>query len=224
MFKIIKLILGLVGIKKEEIMISHTIRFGGSPITVIPPDKENVGISKMRFVKRLLPVASNIEKINKIPARFIVAQAAHESNWGNSELTRLACNLFGITADTEWLKLNKPSYSIATKEYSKYPPEKIKYWSRVGDILEKKPDGRGGSILKVVVAFRKYANWDESIQDWAQHISSNERYRKVIETAYTNDPRAYYGALKDAGYATDPNYDKKLVAVYEKVKEVESIA
>ena len=36
----------------------------------------------------------------------------------------------------------------------------------------------------------------------------NPRYRQAL--AQTNDPKAYFSALQEAGYATDPAYAQKI--------------
>lgn len=174
-------------------------------------------ITKIRFKKRLLPIAEKIREEYGIPPELCIAQAAHESNWGESQLARAASNLFGIISSPSWVESGREVYPIPSKEYSKYPPEQIKYWSRPGDVIDKREDGNGGSILMVEVQFRKYKSWDDSVLDWASRIATKERYKQAYAYAKMNDADGFFKSLKEAGYATDPNYSLKLSAVYQAV-------
>ena len=63
--------------------------------------------------------------------------------------------------------------------------------------------------------FRKYKNAEES---WHSHSSliSQGRYAKLLQ--FGTDYKKWATGLKDAGYATDKNYDKKLIDTIEKYK------
>ena len=58
--------------------------------------------------------------------------------------------------------------------------------------------------------FRKYGGFDEAAQDYANLIANNERYSNALGKT---DPVAYFKALKEGGYATDPNYVKKMKSI-----------
>ena len=169
---------------------------------------------RARFKKRLLPVAEKIREEFGIPPDITITQAAHESNWGESQLARAAHNLFGVTVTESWIKNGREVYSVPSREYSKFPPEKIRYWNREGDIIDKRPDGHGGSILMVEIKFRKYKSWDESLDDWAGKIINEERYSKAYFYAKLGDTKEFFDELQKAGYATDPKYSDKLMGVY----------
>lgn len=177
-------------------------------------------ITKVRFKKLIGGIAEGVKKEYGIAPLLLITQAAHESNWGESELTRIANNLFGMTATKSWYEAKKDIYCIPTKEYSPYSPSKIRYWNREGDIIEKKDDGHGGSILKVKVDFRKYRNWDESCLDWAKKIAMNPRYQEAYKHASSEAPGPFFEALQEGGYATDPSYAKKLISLYDVVKNL----
>lgn len=170
--------------------------------------------AKARFKKRLLPVAERIQEELGIVPMLAITQAAHESNWGESQLAKAADNLFGVTASESWVKNGRDVYSIPSREYSKHPPEKIRYWNREGDVIEKKPDGRGGSILMVEIQFRKYKSWDEALEDWASKIANDERYQKAYFYAKLGDAKEFFEELQKAGWASDPSYSNKLAGVY----------
>lgn len=174
--------------------------------------------TKIRFKKRLLPIAEKVREEYGIEPLLCITQAAHESNWGESQLARVADNLFGMTATQSWYDLKKEVYPIATKEYHHLPPEKIKYWNRPGDILEKRDDGNGGSILMVEVDFRKYRSWDDSVLDWANKIATKERYKQAYYYAKLGEAKEFFDSLQTAGYATDLAYSLKLMSVYNVVR------
>ncbi|MBF2589203.1 GW domain-containing glycosaminoglycan-binding protein [Listeria marthii] len=61
--------------------------------------------------------------------------------------------------------------------------------------------------------FRVYPSWKESIEDHTALITENSRYQGAVgETDY----RKALQAIKDGGYATDPDYVSKLVAIIER--------
>lgn len=62
--------------------------------------------------------------------------------------------------------------------------------------------------------FRKYHDVAEFIQDYADFICNNKRYAG----AKGKTGRAYFQALKDAGYATDPSYVDKAMRIYKELE------
>lgn len=58
--------------------------------------------------------------------------------------------------------------------------------------------------------FRKYANPAESFQDHAIFLSSRGRYSTLFKLS-KSDYRSWARGLREAGYATDPQYPEKLV-------------
>ena len=75
---------------------------------------------------------------------------------------------------------------------------------------------RGQDII-VNAGFRKYHNLGEFFQDYANLICSNPRYKNARGKA----GRAYFQALKDAGYATDQNYVDKAMQIYKQLGGVD---
>jgi LysM repeat protein len=63
--------------------------------------------------------------------------------------------------------------------------------------------------------FRKYLNVLDSYNDHAQFLTSRSNYTKLFELKIT-DYKAWAKGLKEAGYATDPKYPKRLVDIIEK--------
>jgi len=147
--------------------------------------KENYPEYKKVFLKKIYPSAKQVADKLWIPAIVILSQAALESKWGRSKLAKEANNLFWIKAWNNW---KWPVYEVVTTEYKNWKP------------------------YKVIARFRKYSNWEESIKDYVNLLSS-PRYQKVLASINKSDPKQVFEALKEAWYATDPIYWKKLADI-----------
>jgi peptidoglycan hydrolase FlgJ len=141
-----------------------------------------------QFIQRMLPHAQAASSGSGIPAKFMVGQAALESGWGKHEIKTSngenSHNLFGIKADASWK--GKVANSVTT-EY-------------VNGVKETR-----------VEKFRAYDSYSDAFKDYAKLISQNPRYEQAMNN--THDASAYAHALQRAGYATDPQYGKKLTQV-----------
>ena len=130
------------------------------------------------YINKFAPVA--IKEMNrvKIPASITMAQGILESNNGNSELSRIANNHFGIKCH-EW----------KGKRYYHDDDERNE-------------------------CFRHYNSAWESYRDHSDFLVTNKRYRFLFEYD-VKDYKSWAHGLKKAGYATDPQYPKKLIALIE---------
>lgn len=144
------------------------------------------------FCDKIRPIALKIEGETGIPWRFAMIQAGHESRHGESRLTVDANNLFGLTGDS-WYQAGKPVYWILTGESAK-----------------------DGTKFEIKRPFRKYADWEESLRDWASLIQ--RRYPKAFAAAKLGDFEGFALGLQEGGYATDRDpktkelvYAKKLI-------------
>ncbi|MDR3047877.1 MAG: glucosaminidase domain-containing protein, partial [Bacteroidales bacterium] len=63
--------------------------------------------------------------------------------------------------------------------------------------------------------FRKYNSVEESFQDHSYFLTSRNRYSKLFDLSSTDYKSWAYG-LKEAGYATNPKYPERLIALIEK--------
>jgi flagellar protein FlgJ len=57
-------------------------------------------------------------------------------------------------------------------------------------------------------AFRAYASIEESVNDFANLLTSSPRYREALRAG--GDAAAYIAGIGKSGYATDPDYSNKL--------------
>lgn len=145
-------------------------------------------MSKLDFIKEIAPYAQKIAEKYNILASLIIAQACHESRFGESGLARKWKNLFGV----------KGSYNGDSIV--------MKTWEHIN-----------GKDVYVDAAFRKYPSWYESLEDLAKLYVNGvswdrNKYKAVVgETDYKKACRA----VQAAGYATDPNYAEKLINMIE---------
>lgn len=92
-------------------------------------------------------------------------------------------NLFGIKADASW---RGPVTSQVTHE-----------------VVD-------GETITITARFRAYSDWQGSINDHAAFLTGNPRYRPAF--AFKDGP-SFARAIAKAGYATDPLYADKLIAI-----------
>jgi flagellar rod assembly protein/muramidase FlgJ len=76
-----------------------------------------------------------------------------------------------------------------------------------------------GKRIKVRDSFRQYDSYDESIADYASFLQQNKRYQPMLEAATL---REQVEALGKSGYATDPKYADKVMAIA-KSKRLEAL-
>nr|WP_297457500.1 flagellar assembly peptidoglycan hydrolase FlgJ [uncultured Halomonas sp.] len=140
-----------------------------------------------RFVARLEGPAQAASRTTGVPAELILAQAALETGWGKHEIPTAdgndSHNLFGIKAGSQW---RGETTDIVTTEYI------------------------DGVMRKQVDSFRVYDSFEDAFTDYARLIGDNPRYTGVVSAA---SPHEAAHALQAGGYATDPAYADKLIAV-----------
>lgn len=70
----------------------------------------------------------------------------------------------------------------------------------------------GGVRYDIKANFRAYPDWATSIKDYGVFLNVNSRYKKALGlTSYKDQIKA----IHDAGYATDPDYQKKIISIIE---------
>ncbi|RUR31026.1 flagellar assembly peptidoglycan hydrolase FlgJ [Vreelandella andesensis] len=140
-----------------------------------------------RFLTTLAAPAQAASNATGVPAELILAQAALETGWGRHEIATQhggnSHNLFGIKAGSHW---QGKTTDIVTHEYI------------------------GGRRTQIVDSFRVYDSFEHAFTDYAKLIGNNPRYAGVVQAA---DAHQAAHELQRGGYATDPQYANKLVAV-----------
>ncbi len=139
------------------------------------------------FVRRLEASAERVANVSGLPKRLILAQAALESGWGRQEIRHAdgtpSHNLFGIKATGGW---RGGVAEVMTTEYV------------------------DGAAQRMREPFRAYGSYDEALHDYARLLTDNPRYQAVLEAP--SDVEAAR-RVQEAGYATDPRYADKLIAI-----------
>jgi len=142
------------------------------------------------FVNRLRPYAEIAAKELGVEANVLLSQAALETGWGKSVIKASdgssSYNLFNIKANKSWKGAQQ---KVETIEY------------------------KDGVARKEMAGFRAYSSYQESFNDYVNFIKTNPRYRTAIKMA--GKPERYMHELQQAGYATDPNYAKKVMKIYQ---------
>ena len=133
------------------------------------------------FINTIGPAAKESMKQTGLSAAFVVAEAALESGWGGSELAQRGKNLFGVKAFPGW---EGATMSLPTREF-----------------LE-------GKWTTVQAQWCVYVTWDDSILAHAKFLFDNPRYKNALQVR--DDPAAVTWAVQAAGYATDPDYARKI--------------
>lgn len=135
------------------------------------------------FIAFLQPAATISEQRDKIPAGFTIAQAALESSWGRSLLSREALNYFGVKADSAW---HNSTLDLPTREYIQ------------------------GHWITVTAHWRKYSTLDQCFKDHANFFHTNQRYAFAFKHTSAVE---FARSIALAGYATDPAYFTKLHSI-----------
>ncbi len=154
-------------------------------------DEPLTGDSKDFLAQLSLP-ARLASQQSGVPHHLILAQAALESGWGQRQIRREngepSFNIFGVKATGSW---KGPTTEITTTEYE------------------------NGEAKKVKAKFRVYSSYLEALSDYVGVLSRNPRYAAVTQAA-TAEQGAQ--ALQNAGYATDPQYARKLTSMIQQLK------
>lgn len=152
------------------------------------------------FVKTYYPFALQTEKKTGISGRFILAQAALESDWGKSIPGNM---FFGVKANPKTTPENKRQL-VRTTEVLKDANQGYKFPVLIS--VTKRPDGKYLYVVKDW--FRKYDTPEECFTDYSKFFFSNIRYTKALQVK--GDPYKFATEVAKAGYATATNYEKTL--------------
>ncbi|MEO4048343.1 flagellar assembly peptidoglycan hydrolase FlgJ [Pseudomonas sp. CAU 1711] len=151
------------------------------------------------FVATMLPLAEEAAQKIGVDARYLVAQAALETGWGKSIIRQSdgssSHNLFGIKAHGGW---QGQAARVLTTEY------------------------KGGAAVKEAASFRAYDSYRQSFNDYVNFLQGNGRYQEAL--AATDNPESFVRELQEAGYATDPQYARKIVQIARQMQTYQAIA
>lgn len=152
------------------------------------------------FVQKLWPLAEKTAKKLGVSAAVVLSQAALETGWGQyiiSSDQQSSFNLFNIKAGHEWQGKRMDKVSM---EYAH------------------------GKPIQQKSSFRAYQSFEQSFNDYADFVLNNPRYKNALDKvkgmeqslhdlSETMQSDVYINSLHQSGYATDPNYAKKVMRV-----------
>lgn len=152
--------------------------------------QEQVKLLKQRkaFIKKIGPIAREVDKSYDLLPSITIAQACLESNYGQSDLSQKYNNLFGV-------KGTNPNTSavMTTKEYVKDKWVTVKARFQIYDSYE-------ASIRAHARLFQNGTTWNH---DQYKHVLASKDYKTQAKALVTD------------GYATDPDYADKLINLIE---------
>ena len=148
--------------------------------------------SAQDFVQTMLPLAQEAADRIGVEPHYLVAQAALETGWGKSILRRSdgdsSFNLFGIKTHGQW---QGEAARAVTSEY------------------------RDGQMVRETATFRAYDSYKQSFHDLVDFLQSNPRYQNALSK--TDNSETFVRELQAAGYATDPQYARKINQIARKI-------
>lgn len=158
---------------------------GGFSLLDAPTSCDLDASTPTAFVNSIMPYAKKAAAALGIDPRAIVAQAALETGWGKHVMDdkqgKSSLNLFGIKTGGAWTG-NKAT--VETTEY------------------------RQNVAVREVADFRSYDNLEQTFNDYVSFLKDNPRYADALRN--TRDGTDWGKHLQKAGYATDPEYGKKI--------------
>lgn len=138
-----------------------------------------------QFVAQIWPLARETASKLGVDPRAIVAQAVLETGWGERLIRDgrgiSGNNLFGIKADQRW---NGERIAVSTLEYE------------------------GDRFVPRTEQFRAYPTLAEGFDGYAEFLAQEVRYARALERGA--NAGEFARELKNAGYATDPDYAEKI--------------
>lgn len=168
-------------------MITKPNRTNLEELVTVPEEMTISGtVSKDQFLEIIIPIAKQAQIDYGVRPSVLIAQAALESNWGESKLSQQSNNYFGI-------KGKNSGEQYATKEYTQDKWQTVQASFRTYDSIS-------DSVNDYARLIKNGTSWNANL------------YSGVISAKHYEDAAF---ALQNAGYATDPNYANKLIRIIE---------
>lgn len=136
------------------------------------------------FITLISPHAKKVAENIGTDYRYLVAQTALETGWGKHSIRdqygNHSFNLFNIKSGSHW---QGKSVVVPTVEFVNGIPQTEK------------------------ASFRRYDSIEDSFNDYKEFLQQ-PRYQRALE--HSNNADQFIRSLHEAGYATDPEYYKKI--------------
>ncbi|KTT38610.1 flagellar rod assembly protein FlgJ [Pseudomonas oryzihabitans] len=154
--------------------------------------------TRQEFVDTMMPMAEAAAKRLGVDPKYLVAQAALETGWGKHMVKQAdgsnSNNLFGIKSHG-W---DGGSATAVTQEFV------------------------NGKAVKESEKFRTYDSFADSFHDYVNFLQSNDRYDKALST--NGNSERFMQGLQQAGYATDPQYARKVIQIARNMNTYQTVA
>ncbi|MGY4105568.1 glycoside hydrolase family 73 protein [Ignavigranum ruoffiae] len=141
------------------------------------------------FIEEIAPIAQTLQKEYGILASISMAQAALESNFGESQLSAQYHNLYGVKTEAS----DPAGVDLPTLEFI------------------------DGEMTEMEDRFKVYPDWASSMRAHAELIyygtTWDPNYYQAVKVG--KDYQSQAQGLAEAGYATDPDYAQKLIDMIE---------
>jgi flagellum-specific peptidoglycan hydrolase FlgJ len=139
-------------------------------------------MTKQEFLDAAIAAAREASRVSGLPAGVTVAQAALESAWGNSRLSREANNYFGIKAHGEHGSIEMPTTEVTNGVAARTAARFAKYASMTECFAD-----RDRLILKMAcyAEARACAGDPEAfIRALAKHWATDPKYAEKLLSVY----------------------------------------
>jgi len=154
--------------------------------------------TRQEFVDTMMPMADAAAKRLGVDPKYLVAQAALETGWGKHMVKQAdgsnSNNLFGIKSHG-WDGGSAPA---VTQEFV------------------------NGKAVTETAKFRTYNSFADSFHDYVNFLQSNDRYDKALST--NGNSERFMQGLQQAGYATDPQYARKVIQIARNMNTYQTVA
>lgn len=142
------------------------------------------------FISRIWPHAAEAARRMGVAPELVVAHAALETGWGQ----HLPADANGQSNNLFGIKAGSGGTESTTTEWS------------------------GGAATSTRARFRSYDSIGACMQDYASLLCGNRRYAGSLNSG--GDAAAFASGLVRGGYATDPDYARKLQATVASVRDI----
>ncbi len=153
----------------------------------------------LEFTAALRPLARDAGVALGLAPDILIAQAALETGWGRHVIAdpsgRSSHNLFAIKAGSDW---NGASVDVQTLEYINDRP------------------------VTINARFRAYPNMEAAFADYVAFLREQPRYADALK--HDGSARKFVTELAQAGYATDPRYAEKILAIKDQIAAQSTLA
>ena len=138
------------------------------------------------FIQQLFPLAKDAANKLGVSPQVLLAQSALETGWGKNVIKHKNGNSsFNLFNIKADNNWTGDKVNTETTEYENNEP------------------------LTTQAFFRSYSSYKDSFNDFVNFIKNNPRYKNLsVENAHS-----FIKSIKNAGYATDPNYVEKVMSV-----------